>query len=246
MTPENSRPRAGFAGALGNGCPMPEPWTEPSPSIAHRKIGIKSPKGALRGRTLTNGPTPRRVRVESNIELKAAHVLLARPDVVHFREQAEPVFFVDGEGADSWHYFDFVVTLDTGEKVAIAVRPHERALRHDLDGTLRAIAAQMDPTVADRVVHMSEQHLPRDLVEDAKLLRAVRRDNRPEDDHAVAAIVATLNGVVSVGGLVRASGLHGRGFRAVVRLIGDGVLAIVGPRGITYATRVARALQGGR
>ena len=175
------------------------------------------------------------------MELKVAHVLLARPDVVHLREQAEPVPFVDVEGVDRLHYFDFVATLDTGAKVAIAVRPDERARRQDLDGTLRAIAAHMDPAVADRVVHMSERHLPRELVEDAKLLRAVRRDNRPDDDEAVTAIVATLNGVVTVGSLVRASGLQGRGFRAVVRLIGDGLLTIVGARGITYATRVARA-----
>lgn len=246
MTSRDAISRAGDAGAHDTARPTASPWTEPSPSIAHRRIGIKSPKGALRGQTLTNGPATRRVMVESNVELKAAHVLLARHDVVHLREQAEPVSFVDGEGKHRRHYFDFVVTLDTGEKVAVAVRPHERALRHDLDGTLRDIAAQMAPTVADRVVHMSERHLPRDVVEDARLLRAVRRDNRPEDDEAVAAIVATLNGVVTVGGLVHASGLHGRGFRAVVRLIGDGVLGIVGARGITYATRVARASQGGR
>lgn len=246
MTSQNSNSRAGYAGAHEPARSVPPPWTEPSPSIAHRKIGIKAPKGALRGRTVTNGPSPRRVMVESNVELKAVHVLLARHDVVHLREQAEPVSYVDAEGVDRLHFFDFVATLDTGEKVAVAVRPHERALRHDLDGTLRQIAAQMDATVADRVVHMSERHLPRDLVEDAKLLRAVRRDNRPDDDKAVAAIVATLNGVVTVDGLVRASGLDGRGFRAVVRLIGDGVLSIVGARGITYATRVVRASQGGR
>ncbi|NEU14334.1 hypothetical protein G3T14_19700 [Methylobacterium sp. BTF04] len=196
---------------------------------------------------MTHEPTPRRVFVESYGELSAAHTLMARSDVVHLREQAEPVDYIDDLGEPRQHFFDFIVTLADGDKVAIAYRPDESAVRKDLASTLRSIAAHMNPSVADRVVHMSERHLPREIVRDAKLLRAVRRDNRPEDDKAVAAIVETLLGVTTVGDLVRTSGLKGRAFRAIVRLIGDGILKIVGPHGITYATRVARyaAADGG-
>ncbi|MCJ2042235.1 Tn7 transposase TnsA N-terminal domain-containing protein [Methylobacterium sp. J-059] len=204
-------------------------------------------KGHVRGRTLTHEPTPRRVFVESYGELSAVHTLMARPDVVHLREQAEPVDYIDDFGVHRRHFFDFIVTLANGDKVAVAYRPHERAVRKDFASKLRLIAAQMNPSIADRVVHMSERHLPKEIVRDATLLRAVRRDNRPEDDAVVAAIVGTLLGVTTVGDLVRASGLKGRAFRAIVRLIGDGILKIVGTRGITYATRITRgtAAKGG-
>lgn len=238
--PSSTQNRVGEADA---GLPSRAPtasWAPPAPSLAERRIPTGPKAGSVRGHTLTNGPERRRLAFESNGEAKTAHVLLARPDVVDLREQAEPVSYVDALGYPRKHYFDFVATLATGERVAIAYRPHVKARRQGLDGTLRLIAAQMGRQVADRVVHMSELDLPRDLVHDAKLLHAVRRDDRPEDDRKLAAIAATLQGVTTVGDLVRASGLAGRGFRAVVRLIGDGTLDIVGPRGIGYATQVVR------
>lgn len=235
---EDQAHRAGHPGAIPGDRPLPAPWTEPLPSTAHRQVGLRS-KGNLRGRTLTGGPEPRRLQVESNGELNAAHILLARPDVVELREQAAPVAYLDEVDRDRLHHFDFVATLDTGERVAVAVKPEGAAERHDLKGTLRRIAAQMDPRIADRVVHFSERHAA-PAVHDAKLIRACHREDRPGDDDAMRRIVATLLGSVTVGDLVRTSGLAGAGFRAVVRAIGDGTLAVQGPGRIGYATRVAR------
>lgn len=247
MIPEHHAHRAGDPGAIPGARPLPPPWTEPLPSTAHRQVGLKS-KGALRGRTLTNGTEPRRLLVESNGELGVAHVLLARRDVIELREQAAPVAYVDEDGADRVHFFDFVATIDTGERVAVAVKPEGTAERHDLQGTLRTIAAQMDPRIADRVVHLSERHASAAAVRDAKLIRSCRRDDRLGDDAVVRRLAETLLGTVTVGDLVRASGLKGSGFRAVVRAIGDGVLAVRGPAGIGYATRVAPVppVEGGR
>ena len=51
MIPEHPAHRAGDTGAIPGDRPLPAPWTEPLPSTAHRRVGLKS-RGALRGRTL--------------------------------------------------------------------------------------------------------------------------------------------------------------------------------------------------
>ncbi len=215
----------------------PPPYQPPEASIASRGISLHS-KGNVRGTTLTNGPIRRRVAFESGLELKAIEVFLARPDVVDIEEQVGPIAFVDGLGRRCERVFDLRVTLTDGSRILVSVKPEDKALGIDLDGENRTIAAQIDPAIADRIVRVSERHLPREVVRDAQLVRMVRRDRRPDVDRVLAGIVASLQGETTVGELVRSSGLKGAAFRGVVRLVGCGTLRIVGPRGIDYATRV--------
>ena len=97
----------------------------------------------------------------------------------------------------------------------------------------------------DRVVMMTARQAWGDLVHEAGLIHSVRGDRRPEDDRAVHVLAASLIGTTTVGALVAASGLEGRGFRAVVRLIAQGVLRRPHVGRIAYGTEVSFVTQQG-
>lgn len=220
-------------------------WTPPVPSMSSRTIGLKS-KGSLRGSLVTADRQPRRVQYESALEKKVALVLLARLDVSDVREQPQACEYVDRTGATRSTTFDFMVTMTDGARVAVAVKPRSRAERHDLAGTLSLIASQVGADFADRLVLMTEDDVPRDVVHTAALLHAVKRDPLSEADGAVAAIVGTLSGSTTVGEIVAASGLRGAAFRAVARLIGSGTLTVVDGCRLTYGTSVRRTEERSR
>jgi predicted Zn-dependent protease len=185
---------------------------------------------------------PTEILCESGLEKKSIYVLLTDPNVVDVWEQPPAVAYIDLDGVRREHTFDMLVTLRNGTKYAIAVKPAEIAKKHDLKAKLTHIAAQVPRNFADFVDFFTEEKgLTRDAVHDALLIHSVRRNASRDADETLKAIVATLSGTVSVRMLVAASGLEGQGFRAVVRLIDEGTLRIVGRRRIGYDTIVARA-----
>jgi P2-related tail formation protein len=84
--------------------------------------------------------------------------------------------------------------------------------------------------------------MPLHAVLDAGLILACRRESCPDCDEAVRRVVAGIHGRVTVGDIVDRTGLKGNAFRAVVRLIGDGLLEVVDRAArIDYPTPVRRA-----
>ena len=68
---------------------------------------------------------------ESKREQEGLYLLLARPDVVDIWDQPPPVFYHDANGRKRSHTFDFLITLSSGKRIAIAVKPD--ALRAGLE-----------------------------------------------------------------------------------------------------------------
>jgi hypothetical protein len=219
---------------------LPRPsayWRPPGPSVATR---IPSPRSRGSSRSsIVGGAEPRRIYCESGLEEKAAYSLLADPNVVDLWEQPAAVEYVDEYGKKRRHTFDFVVLLKDGTRIAIQVKPWKRSEKWR--AILARIAAQMPRRFADFVLLLTERDLPRDLVHNSVLIHAVRRDPPRGYDEQLREIVATLNGSVKVADLVKHSGLEGRGFRAVVRLIANGELIVHGNGRIDYGTSVSRA-----
>ena len=189
--------------------------------------------------TIVTSDNPRLIRCESNLEAKAAYVLLARPDVVDVSEQPEAVAYLDEDGCQRHHTFDFLVTRVDGTRIAVAVKPAKVARRRNLHAMLGRVAAQMSRAFADAVLLLTDEDLPAHLVQNAMLVHAARRGRCAEHDGRVAEFVRSLNGRITVGTLVEALGLAGDGFRAVVRAIGDGLLDLVGGGCIDYDTLVS-------
>lgn len=212
-------------------------WRPPGPSRATRTFNRRS-RGS--GRSLmVGGAKPREIQCESGHEARCATILLTRRDVVDVWEQPDPVPFVDVDGSRHFHTFDFLVRMNDGKRVAIAVKPFATAEKHRWREKIAHIAAQAGH-FADGFVLVTGRNLPRDTVRDARLILSCRRDDRPGDDARVRAVVAGLGGPSTIGDIVTLSGLDGHGFRAVVRLVDEGVLEVVDGSRIDYPTLVKR------
>jgi hypothetical protein len=177
------------------------------------------------------------MHVESGLEKNHGLGLLARSDLLELHEQV-PAKYLDADGEVATHWFDFVALLKDGSKVAVAVRPADKA--ESLRAELELVAASVSRDFADRIAIMTENDLSRELIHDAKLIQCVRRDPPCESDPIVAELVAVLEKPVAIKTLVEESGRGALAFRAVVRLIGAGVLEVFGPGRIDEPTLVAK------
>jgi hypothetical protein len=160
-----------------------------------------------------------------------------RPDVVDLVEQTPAVIYVDSDGRTRKHTFDFLATMVDGSKIAIEVKPAAKVEKYGWRERLRRIADQMDGLA---VVLVTEANLLRDAVHNATLLHFARRDANAEHDEQIRQTARDLHGAVTIAELLTRSGLHGNGFRAVVRLLGAGELTAHGPGRISPSTLVSR------
>lgn len=199
-------------------------WREPTRSQASRRPSDK-PNAAVRPVIVTTSDN-RELLCESDLEAKAALVLMARPDCALLHEQ-RPFTYLDHEGVRRTHVFDLVMTLLSGVKIAIAVKPAKIAERRGLHELLRLIAGQMDPAFAAGVLLLTDAMLSRIDVANARLIHDSRRQPTPEIDRRVHETIETLNGATSIASIVRMASLdgHDQGFYAVVRAIGAGLIA---------------------
>jgi hypothetical protein len=204
-----------------------------------RKISRRS-KGSSRDTIVTTN-MPRKILCESGLESKAAYVLLARQDHAMLEEQPSAVRYIGFDGKPHLHWFDFLFTRKDALRIMVAVRPKKRARKHNFPGLLAHIAGQMPRSIADGVLLLTEEHLPRDLVHNSILIHEVRRDPDQSADKCIRSVIATMNGMATVDSLIKAASLDGEGFRAVVRAIADGLLVAQGQGRIDRATWVQRA-----
>jgi len=212
-----------------------EVFTPPLRSRASRFPRLRS-KGSFRG-SFVGGKPPRQIVFESKLECDIACVLLARPDVVDVLDQPPAVIYFDG-GKKRKHTFDFLVHLTDGRRIAIAVKPYEKAVKNHLSEKLKLIAAQLHHSFATEVMLMTEQHVSRAIIHDAKLIHTASRLSDPVADSEIMAVAGNLFGDVTIDALVKTSGLGARGFGAVIRLIADGSLFMASEPPINYTTSV--------
>jgi hypothetical protein len=218
-------------------CTLDDMCRSPAPSQASRVPSRRS-KGSSRALDV-GGSSPREIHCESGMEADFLTVMLARRDVVDVQEQPPTVTYIDEDGCQSDHTFDFLVEMQDGRKIVYEVKPFARAVKHRWRDRIALIASQ-DEGFADGYALVTEKNFPRDVVHNAELIRSVRR-NGPEYDDCIREIVFSVRGRVKIGDIVARSGLDGDGFRAVVRLIDAGELKLVGGGRIDYPAFVVRS-----
>jgi hypothetical protein len=204
------------------------------------RIPSRRSRGSSRS-SIVGGAEPRRIYCEGGLEEKTAYVLLAHPDFADLWEQPPAVEYIDECGIRRRHTFDFLLLLKSGTKIAIQVKPSKFEAKWQ--PIIRMIAGQMSPKFADFALLLTEEKLGPDLVHNAMLIHAVRRDPPRGYDEQLRSIVRTLNGHVTIANLVECSGLEGNAFRAIVRLVANGELAAHGDGRIDYGTMVSRPEQ---
>jgi hypothetical protein len=158
-------------------------------------------------------------------EQQVCVIIAGHPQVVNLREQWTRVGYLDDAGKERHTRVDFHVLLANGAETLVSVKYDEKARRRSYLAEVRAIAAQTSRTVADRfavVSRFSFHPVQRKCAEDVHL---ARRGWDPEADRIVLEAAHDLGATFTFRQLLDRAALENRGWRAAVRLIGDGDIA---------------------
>lgn len=221
--------------------PFEPSFTRPLPSKATRKPPARSKsssRGHVTGGGSPSGAPPRLRYYESKREQGVLYLLLARPDVVDIWDQPPPVFYHDANGRKRSHTFDFLITLTSGKRIAIAVKPDAIAERQGFRETLQRIRAATPLSFANEIVLITERSYCPSAARNAQKLHDFRRTPDPEADGSIETLVRGLSGPTTIAELVKASGLGGRAFHAAFKAIYAGVLRALEPGDILPTARI--------
>lgn len=217
--------------------------TSPAPMIylpgehrSSRNVHSKS-RGACRPSVVVHD---HEVMCESGTERDAALSMAANRDVVDLREQPPAVTWFDADGTPRRHTFDFLATLRSGKKIAIAVKPMAVVKRTRFLETLGLIARHVPRSFADGVKLVTDENLPLDHVHNAVLLKHSLRTSNAAHDELVKGLLAE-HGRASIAEIVQASGLDGAAFQAIVRLVASGVASVIDNARINYGAVIELA-----
>lgn len=236
------RQRASNARAIVNPAAAPydtltTAWRSPASTIASR-IPSRSSRGSSRAIGISSDD--RQIHLESHLEMKVFQ-MIERMRPAHIHEQPPAVEYIDEDGEIHEHTFDFLVTWQAGTKTAFIVKMAKSVEKHDWRGRRDRIAA-CNPGYADQFAIVTERQCPEYEVSNAGLIIETRRmPLAAEAEARVTALVGTLTGPIRIADLVESSGLaRHTAFRAIVRLIDNGVLVQVRKERIDYPAFVYR------
>lgn len=212
---------------------------ERKPSVSSREMTLHSAV-SVHGYTFIDG---RITWYESMLERCAALLGRLRPDIVEVAEQPPPVWFVDDEGVRRHHTFDFKFTTTAKGRVLTAVKPSALVAKSGIDRIVDLVTEQVSPAIADEVSLFTEELLTETDLFNAEVVNLATRDEWPDDDAAVAKVIAKLKKETTIGDLVDRSRLGGYGFDAVVRAIDARKLSLVEYGPLEFDALVAKPVK---
>ncbi len=148
--------------------------------------------------------------------------IAAHPDVVNFKEQLTRVDFFKGDGAPSYTTVDAHVLMRDGTETLVSVKYDEKARRTSYLAEVKSIADQCSAEIADQFVVASRYSFHPNFRACADQIHLARRGWDPEADRIVLEAANDFQSTFSLEDLTERTGLGGRGWRAAVRVIGDG------------------------
>lgn len=128
-----------------------------------------------------------------------------------------------------------------GSRVAIMVKYHKKLEQEDFRAEIACIASQVTPDFADRVTIMTEKHLDPIEVHNATLFNAVRQPD-PAADSVMREAIGKLVGAAKISDLIDHTGLGGRGFRSIARLINNCEANLQEQARIDYNSLIVRSV----
>lgn len=197
------------------------------PSRATRKINFRSRVSGRASLVRLRRYDQRLVHLvaESVMEVRCVNLLMSRRDIVDIWDQPAPVKFTRANGKVGHHTFDYLVKFASGKRVAIAVKPFERAVRSGFKHELARVAEAMSSGFADTVLLHTERDFPSFLAINAGRMCEFVKQPDDEADHALWLAARQINGRIRLTDLVKLAGIGSRAYRAAHRLICDGHLA---------------------
>lgn len=214
-----------------------EPVQLPLPLRGSRKIRSRSSisaRGVILAR-FRNSTRLAQVGYESTLERAFVLIALADCNTTDIVEQPFTLRFVDSESRPRRYTFDYLVTMRDGRRVAVEVKNSQQASKPKVISKVRDAASRLVPDYADEVVLFTEKNFTRTQVENAEQFLNCQREADPNADNRLLAVISSLQGSMSVGDLVKISGLAERGYPAVVRAMYSNLLhwkmdALIGPK----------------
>ena len=194
------------------------------PSVAGRNVASRS-RGHFVGHLLVGPGRGRVLQVESNLERNAALLFTTNRNVVRIEEQV-PFEWYDEQGEVKTHFFDFALDMVDEQRIAVAVKPSTFAEAPKFLGKMLRIAKQAVPSQFNSVRIFTERDIdPIDLF-NAKAIHASRDEDFEADEVAKQAVLL-ITASATIRDLVDLIGMKGRGYRALVRMIGRLELCLV-------------------
>lgn len=201
-------------------------YRPPLPTTAGLMYPARS-KYTVRGFTLAWIPAEERWRQiisASQAERDTCLLALADSNLWNLHDQPKTVGYIDFDGRQRTHRFDFLAEYRDGSKVAIAVKPARLVEKNDFRTTLKAIRRDLPMGFADKVCLVTEDNRhPKELM-NAQLLNFFRRSLDEEADAITLERIGALTEELSIHDLIAPLGLGARGFRAAFRAIYAGLL----------------------
>lgn len=151
-------------------------------------------------------------------------MLLAGNDVIDLWEQPPFVTYRDLSDHRKYHFFDFLVQFEDGQRVAIAVKPEKEVKRMRFMSELRCIREAISKDFADQVRLITNADFTPAEALNAERYLDFRRHKDPRWISALEAALKTAVLPVTIKQLADNLGLERDGFRAVVVGIYEGLL----------------------
>ena len=199
----------------------------PLPSRAMRRIAKRS-KYSSRGGIVVQLPgwaRPRVVFFESKLEQRVLFLLLARGDLIDLWEQPPAITYWDEEGRRRTHFFDFLIRLSSGRRVAIAVKPAKRASRIGFVRDLQCIRKAMTKDFADDLVLITDQDFTKAEALNAERYHEFSRSRNEVAFERLRDAIRSMSFPTSVGALAKSLDAGDQSFRTVFIAIYEGLLS---------------------
>jgi hypothetical protein len=148
--------------------------------------------------------------------------IAAHPDVVNFKEQFTCLDYIDEAGNERFTHVDLTMLLADGAQALVSVKYDEKARRKSYLAEVANIAAQCSPEIADRFIVVSRYSFHPIYRKCAQQIHVARRGWDPEADLIILESANELVSATTLEELVDQSKLGERGWRAAIRMIGDG------------------------
>lgn len=195
----------------------------PSASRADRNIAGAS-KGHCVVHTVLGRGAGIKFQAESYLEFANLLMLNANPDVTYLREQAR-FDWEDIDGKPHRHFFDAYAIFNETKRIAFTVKPQVRLASGRFLEEIQEVTRQaIDADFCDAVRLITEQNIGPIQLQNAAVYQAVREKDAEADQKALA-VVHNLKGAVNLRDLTILIDLEARGYRALIRLCRDGILA---------------------
>ncbi|EAV42773.1 hypothetical protein SIAM614_15552 [Stappia aggregata IAM 12614] len=155
---------------------------------------------------------------ESTLERELLTIVLVHPSVVGVQEQPEAVTYIDDDGKERTHTFDFRIRLCDGRTIVVDVKADSRRLKSGIDEVHRLIQEQ-HPGYADKFIVRTDREISRDGVRNAELILRARTLWDEEAIEELRRHLASMHGVFRLASLVALFDSEAAGFNAVLNLI---------------------------